>query len=81
MKGARGTKAHPDQTRGIAIPLSYAGCTTREHRLRIVSRLVGRDVTSTKDLTRAEADSIITHLRNLDAIGELGLLVEQYRED
>jgi hypothetical protein len=66
------------QCTAIAVALSNHGVRTRTHRLEIVSRLAGRDLTSTKDLTKAEASSILDHLGQLDRIGELDLLVQQY---
>jgi len=67
------------QCGAISGALAKHGVRTRAHRLEIVSRLAGRDLASTKDLTLAEARSILEHLGQLNQIGELDLLVEQYR--
>lgn len=62
----------------IARTLSDAGATKRPHRLEIVSRIVGRDLETTKDLTVAEQRSVLRYLRTCQDVGELGLLVEQH---
>lgn len=67
------------QCSAISGALTKHGVKTRVHRLEIVSRLVGRNLASTKDLTMAEARSILEHLGQLNRIGELDLLVEQHR--
>lgn len=67
------------QCSAISGALTKHGVKTRAHRLEIVSRLAGRDLASTKDLTRAEARSILEHLGQLNRIGELDILVEQHR--
>jgi hypothetical protein len=72
------TAATTAQCTAISMALSKHGVRTRPHRLEIVSRLAGRDLKSTKDLTKAEAGSILDHLGQLDRIGELDLLVQQY---
>ena len=72
------TRASAAQCTAIAVALSKHGVRTRAHRLEIVSRLVGRELSSTKNLTQAEASSILEHLAQLRTIGELDLLVEQY---
>jgi len=73
----------PAATRGqlgvIARLLTDAGLTDRAHRIDIVAGLAGRPIESTKDLTAAEARSILRHLHQLKDIGELTMLVEQYR--
>jgi hypothetical protein len=75
----------PAATRGqlgvIARLLTDAGLTDRPHRIEIVSGLAGRPLASTKDLTVGEARSILRHLHQLRDIGELRLLVEQYRPE
>lgn len=58
--------------------LTDAGVTNRTHRIEIVSGLAARTLESTKDLSAGEATSILRHLRQLEEIGELRLLVEQY---
>lgn len=73
----------PTATRGqlgvIARLLTDAGLTDRPHRIDIVAGLAGRPLESTKDLTVGEARSILRHLHQLKDIGELRLLVEQYK--
>jgi hypothetical protein len=71
--------SNPGQHTSIAILLGNVDVTDRTHRLDIVSGLAGRGVKSMKDLSRDEAASIITHLRQLRDIDELRLLAEQYR--
>lgn len=58
--------------------LTESGVTDRTHRIEIVSGLAGRTLESTKDLGVVEARSILRHLHQLEEIGELRLLVEQY---
>jgi hypothetical protein len=62
----------------IARILTYAGATTRPHRLEIVSRIVGRDLETTKDLSLGEQRSVLRYLRTCEDVGELRLLVEQH---
>jgi hypothetical protein len=69
------------QHRAIAIVLSKVDVTSRAHRLQICSRLTGRDLASTKDLRLGEAASIIRHLQQLDRVGELRMLADQYAPD
>lgn len=71
--------SNPGQRTAIAILLGTVDVKTRPHRLEICSRLAGRDLASTTDLTRAEAASILTHLNQLRDVGELQLLADQYR--
>lgn len=71
--------SNPGQHTTIAILLGSVDVTDRTYRLDIVSGLAGRTVGSMKDLTRAEAASIVQHLRQLKDIGELQLLADQYR--
>lgn len=70
--------SNPGQHSMIAIALGTVDVKTRPHRLEIVSGLAGHPVASMKDLTRAEASSIITHLQQLKTIGELRMLADQY---
>jgi hypothetical protein len=73
------TPSNVGQHRAIAVTLNGVDVVSRPHRLEICSRLAGRDLKSTKDLSLAEAASIIRHLDQLDRIGELRLLADQYR--
>jgi hypothetical protein len=67
------------QLTAISGALAKHGVKTRPHRLAIVSALAGRTLQSTKDLTRREARSILEHIGQLNAIGELDMLVDQHR--
>jgi len=69
------------QHTAIVIALGSVDVKDRSHRLGIVSGLAGHPVASMKDLTRAEASSIIQHLQQLGEIGELRLLADQYRPE
>lgn len=71
--------SNPGQHTSIAILLGSVDVKDRTHRLDIVSGLAGHPVASMKDLTRAEATSIVQHLRQLKDIGELRMLAAQYR--
>lgn len=73
--------SNPGQHTAIAIVLGTVDVKERRHRLDIVSGLAGHPVASMKDLTRAEASSIIQHLQQLGEIGELRLLADQYRPE
>jgi hypothetical protein len=60
--------------------LTEHGAKQRAHRVAIVAGLAGRpNLESTKDLTRAEASSILRHLDHLEQVDEMRDLVEQYR--
>lgn len=65
----------------IARILTYAGATQRLHRLEIVSRIVGRDLDTTKDLTLDEQRSVLRYLLTCEEVGELRLLVQQHRPE
>jgi hypothetical protein len=65
----------------IAWILSDAGATKRPHRLEIVSRIVGRDLETTKDLSINEQRSVLRYLRTCEDVHELGLLVDQHRPE
>ena len=56
-------KATAKQLRMIGALFGEAGVTERTSRLRIVSKVVGRAVESSKDLTTAEASRVIDHLK------------------
>lgn len=59
--------------------LTEHGAKARDHRIAIVSSLAGRPLASTKELTWAEARSILHHLDQLEQCGEMQLLIDQYR--
>lgn len=73
--------SNPGQHTAIVIALGSVDVKDRSHRLGIVSGLAGHPVASMKDLTGAEAASIVQHLRQLKQIGELRLLADQYRPE
>lgn len=50
----------------LAVTLKEAGVTDRDRGLKLESILTGRDITSSKDLTKAEASHIIDHLEQLN---------------
>jgi hypothetical protein len=47
-----------------------AGVEDRDERLAVLSHLTGRDITTSKDLTYAEAELVIERLKSFDAAGE-----------
>jgi hypothetical protein len=51
----------------LAVTLKEAGVTDRERGLKLESILTGRDITSSKDLTKVEASNIIDHLERLNS--------------
>lgn len=62
--------------------LTEHGAKQRAHRIAIVAGLAGRpNLESTKDLTRAEASSILRHLDHLEQVAEMRDLIEQYRPE
>lgn len=65
-KGARAPQAaSAGQLRMLAALLSENGCGSREDRLAFASAVIGRPLTSSKELTTAEAAQIIEKLRRL----------------
>lgn len=64
----------------ISGALAKHGVTTRKHRLAIVANVTGTPLlTSTKDLTAAQARSALDYFGTLNQVGELDKLVEQCR--
>jgi hypothetical protein len=62
--------------------LTEHGAKKREHRIAIVAGLVGRpNLTSTRELSREQAGSILRHLDVVEQAGEMQLLIEQYRPE
>lgn len=51
----------------LAVTLKEAGVTDRDRGLKLESILTGRDITSSKDLTKLEASNIIDHLERLNS--------------
>ncbi|MGW4525135.1 hypothetical protein [Amycolatopsis sp. NPDC004378] len=75
-------RATRSQLTVINAGLTEHGAKKREHRIAIVAGLAGRpNLTSTRDLTRAQASSILRHLDQLEQIDEMRQLVEQYRPE
>lgn len=74
-----GDMATPRQLTAIAAILSAHGVRDRAHRLAIVCHIIGETVTSTKDLTRAEAGSVMDYLATLTEAAEIVEFVETYR--
>lgn len=74
-----GDMATPRQLTAIASILSARGVRDREHRLAIVCHIIGETVTSTKDLMRAEAGSVMDYLATLTDAAEIAQFVETHR--
>ena len=70
------------QLGAIVRVLTEHGVRTREHRLAIIRALAGRPLLeSSKELSGAQARSILRHFDDLREIGELVALVEQWRPE
>lgn len=65
----------------IAAGLAEHGAKARDHRLAIVTSFVGRDIESTKELTADEAHRFLRYVETVEEIGEMPLLVEQYKPE
>jgi hypothetical protein len=50
----------------LAVTLKESGIVDRDRGLKLMSILTGRDITSSKDLTKVEASNIIDHLERLN---------------
>jgi hypothetical protein len=53
-----------------------AGVTDRDERLAVTAHLIGHDITSSKQLTFAEAELVIERLRAFDAAGKDALVAQ-----
>jgi hypothetical protein len=72
--------ANRGQLTVIHAGLTEHGAKLRDHRLAIVAGIVGRPgLESTKDLTRAEATSVLRYLDTVEEIGEMPELIEGHR--
>lgn len=65
----------PAQMKAMHASLGEAGFTERDDRLAFVSAVVGRDVDSSKNISRAEAGRVIDTAQGVTA-GTVGLLIE-----
>lgn len=74
-----GDMATPKQLTAIPTILGAHGVRDRDHRLAIVSHIIGETITSTKDLMRSEAGTVIDYLSTLIDGDEIAEFVETYR--
>jgi len=82
MRATTEERATTGQLTVINAGLTERGAKKREHRIAIVAGLAGRpNLTSTRELSRAQASSIIRHLDQVEQAGEMQLLIEQYRPE
>ena len=58
------------QVKAIQAALHEAGVTERTDRLEFLTSMTGRRITSTKDLTKAEASAVYDHLASPPAVDE-----------
>lgn len=70
----------PDQMKALQASFTAAGIAARDTRLQYVAHLIGRDVESSKDLTKAEASRVIDALKT-DADAADAAWVEPPPED
>lgn len=67
------------QLGAIVRVLAEHGVRTREHRLAIIRALAGRPLLeSSKELSGAQARSILHHFDDLRDVGEMDQLVQQH---
>lgn len=71
----------PNQLTKLAAIFTEHGLGDRDTRLRISSSLTGRPLSSAKDLTKAEATTLIDTLENLASTGDLPTVVEEMLTD
>lgn len=82
MTATTETPASRAQLTALNAGLTEHGAKTRAHRIAIVAALVGcPNLTSTSELTRKQASSMLAFLDTLEQCGELVDLVEQYRPE
>ncbi|MEV6879702.1 hypothetical protein [Amycolatopsis sp. NPDC051128] len=80
MGSTTGERATRGQLTVLNAGLTEHGAKKREHRVAIVAGLAGRpNLTSTRELSREQASSILRHLDLVEQAGEMQLLIEQYR--
>jgi hypothetical protein len=69
----------PKQLTAIPTILAAYNVRDRDHRLAIISHIVGERIESMKDLMRAEAGTVIDYLSTLTDAAEIVEFVETYR--
>jgi hypothetical protein len=69
----------PRQLTAIPTILGAHGVRDRDHRLAIISHIVGEPIASMKDLMRSEAGTVIDYLSTLIDGDEIAVFVETYR--
>ena len=74
-----GDMATPRQLTALHTILSSLGVQDRDHRLAIVSHIVGCPIASTKDPMRAEAGSVMNYLDTLLDADEIAAFVSEHR--
>lgn len=74
-----GDMATPRQLTAIPTILGAHGVRERDHRLAIISHIIGEPIASMKDLMRSEAGTVIDYLSTLIDGAEIAEFVETFR--